>query len=408
MNHPFGVLRVRNFRLYFSGQVLSNVGTWFQSLTQALLVVELTGSAKSLGLVTALQFAPMLLLGPYAGVIADRRPPRTLLLVTAGTAALLAATLALVTALGHITVAWVYVLSFLLGCVQAFDRPTAQTFLYEMVGPEQLPKAIGLYSITQSSARMVGPALAGLAYGALGSAACFAINGLSFLCVTAALVLMRTDQLWPRSAEPDRAPPLEQIRQGVRYVLGNPELRAPLFLSLLIGCLALNFMTTVTTMVRLDLHGDASAVGAAHGLNAGGAVLGGLLIASLARAPSSALLASTCFAMALTVYVNALAPTLSFFLIWAPVFGFSVGAYHSAVLASVQRATAPAMLGRVSGLYALTSVGVMPIASLLAGSMVDLWSTRAAMALGATACLVGGLAMSRFAPKRAASGESAV
>jgi MFS family permease len=329
-------------------------------------------------------------------------------MVTSGVAGLLAAALSVVTALGHIDVYWVYGMALLLGCVYALDRPAGQAFLYELVGPEQLTRAIGLHSITQSSARMVGPALAGLAYSTLGSAACFAINGASFLCVIAALLWMRREELWARIAEIDRAPPLAQIRDGVRYAAARPELRSALLLSLLIGCFALNFMTTITSMVRLDLQGDASAVGAAHALNAGGAVLGGVLIASLARAPSSALLAATCFGMALTICVNALSPTLEVFLLWAPVFGFSVGAYHGAVLAAVQRATAPAMLGRVSGLLALATTGVMPISSLLAGTLTDLWSTRVAMALGSVACLVGGVALLRLAPQPTPSSESAL
>jgi MFS family permease len=389
---PFGVLRVRNFRLHFAGQVVSNVGTWFQSLAQALLVTELTGSGKALGLVTALHFTPMMLLGPFGGVLADRLRPRSLLMTTAALAALLAATLAAVAASERISVLWVYGIALALGCVQALDRPTSQAFLYELVGPEDLPKAVGMHSITQSSGRMLGPALGGVAYSVLGTAACFAVNGASSLCVVLALALMRPDQLWPRRG--DTGDPRLRVWHGVRYAFAHPELRAPLLVNVLIGCFAFNFMTTITSMVRFEFDGGAAALGAAHALNAAGAVLGSLLVASLGRPPSRAVLALACCGMAITITVNALSPNLQWFLIWAPAFGLSIGAYQTSLITTVQGATEPGMLGRVSGLLTLGTVGMMPIASLLAGWLIDMCSTRVTMGLGAAACLAGALALS--------------
>lgn len=391
---PFTALRVRNFRLHFAGQIVSNVGTWFQSIAQALLVIDLTGSGKALGTVAALQFTPMLLLGMYGGVLADRVKPRQLLAITASLAALLATTLAVVTATGHVSVWWVWALAFGLGCVQAFDRPTSQAFLYEMVGPDDLPKAVGLYSITQSSARMIGPALGGAAYAWLGSAACFAINGASFLFVVLALLLMRPAELWPRKIEVEARAAREQVREGVRYAWQNPELRAPLLANVLIGCLAFNFMTSITAMIKLVFHAGAGELGTAHALNAVGSVIGSLVLASVAR-PTRAHLAITCFALALTILINALAPGLTLFLLWAPIFGFSVGAYQTTLQASVQRATAPGMMGRVSSLLVLGSVGTTPIGSLIVGWLIDAWSARAAMGLGAVACVIGGALLVR-------------
>ena len=151
MTSPLLVLRVRNFRLFFVGQVVSNVGTWFQSIAQTLLLIELTGSGKALGVVAALQFTPLLLFGVHGGVVADRVRPRRMLITTAGLSALIAGALSAVTALGAINVWHVWGSALALGCVQAFDRPASQAFLYEMVGPDDLPQAVGLYSITQSS-----------------------------------------------------------------------------------------------------------------------------------------------------------------------------------------------------------------------------------------------------------------
>ena len=383
---PFGVLRVRNFRLHFAGQVLSNVGTWFQSLAQALLVLDLTGSGTALGLVSALQFTPSLLLAPYGGVLADRLRPRKLLVTTSTLACVLAGILATVAALGRIDVGWLYGMAFALGCAQALDRPTAQALLYELVGPDELPRAIGLHSITQSSARMLGPALAGAAYAWLGSAACFAINAASYLCVVGALLAMRGNELWPRQGQATTRG--YSIWDALREVARQPRLRAPLLVTLLMGCLAFNFMTTITAMVRMELGGDAGALGSAHALNAIGSVVGSVFVASL-RPPTPTGLALACAALSLAVLGNAIAPSLSAFLLWAPAFGLAVGAYQTSILTAVQRAAPPAMLGRVSGLYSLGSVGAIPIASLIAGVLIDISSARAAMAMGTVAGVLG-------------------
>ena len=388
MTSPLLVLRVRNFRLFFVGQVVSNVGTWFQSIAQTLLLIELTGSGKALGVVAALQFTPLLLFGVHGGVVADRVRPRRMLITTAGLSALIAGALSAVTALGAINVWHVWGAALALGCVQAFDRPASQAFLYEMVGPDDLPQAVGLYSITQSSARMLGPALGGAAYAAFGGSACFVINAASFLCVMAALAMMR---------KVERRDAGEQVRQGLRYAWHNPELRGPLLANLLIGCLAFNFMVLIAAMTKFVFRADAQALGLAHALNAAGAVIGSLLLARIAR-PTIGHLAGTCFAMALTILVNALAPNLMLFLLWAPVFGFSIGAYQTTLQSAVQRATDPSMLGRVSSLLTLGTVCTTPIGSMIVGFLIDAWSPRAGMGLGALACLLGGLLLLRHRP----------
>jgi MFS family permease len=387
VSSPFLALRVRNFRLYFFGQITSNIGTWFQSITQAMLIMELTGSGKALGVLSALQFTPMLILGMYGGVMADRLKPRTLLSITAALAAVFALTLAVVTAMQAITVWWVWSLAFCLGCVQAFDRPMAQAFLYEMVGPDQLTSAVALNSITQSCARMIGPALGGLAYAAFGSAVCFTINGLSFFFVIASLLFMRNSELWQRAKERHSA--VTQLREGLRYVWQNPNLCTPLIANALIGCLAFNFMILLAAMTRFVYQGDANALGMAHGLNAVGAVLGSLLIARI-RTPTRKHLTIACFTMAFAIAVYAAVPTLILFLIWAPFFGFCIGAYQTTMQTSVQRATEPRMMGRVASLLTLGHMGTTPIGGLLIGWLIDVWSPRAAMALGAIASLTGG------------------
>jgi MFS family permease len=394
VNSPLLALGVRNFRLFFVAQIVSNIGTWFQSIAQTLLVIELTGSGKALGVVTALQFTPLLLFGLHGGVMADRIPARRMLIATSGLSALIAAALAVVTALDAVDIWQVWGLALAMGCVQAFDRPASQAFLYDLVGSSDLPKAAGLYSITQSAARMLGPALGGAAYAAFGSWVCFLINGVSFLFVAFALSMMRPGELFAREVgheteKPRTVPAGEQVREGFRYAWQRPELRAPLLSNMLIGCLAFNFMVLIAAMTNFVFRADAAALGLAHALNAVGAVIGSLTLARVAR-PNTLHLAGTCFALALTILVNALAPNLLFFLLWAPIFGFTVGAYQTTLLSSVQRATDPSMLGRVSSLLMLGTVGTTPIGSMIVGFLIDAWSPRAGMALGALACVLGG------------------
>jgi predicted MFS family arabinose efflux permease len=388
VSSPFNALRVRNFRLYFIGQITSNIGTWFQTIAQAMLVLELTDSGKALGILTALQFTPMLLLGMYGGVMADRLKPRVLLTVTAVIASLLAFTLAIVSALDAITIWWVWSMAFALGCVQAFDRPMSQAFLYEMVGPDDLPNAVALNSITQSSARMIGPALGGMVYALFGSAVCFTVTGLTFFCVITAIAAMRGSELWHRVTEHHDV--LTQLREGLRYAWRNPSLRTPLIANALIGCFAFNFMILLAAMTQFVFKADATALGWAHALNAVGAVMGSLLIATI-RKPTRKHLAIACFVMTIAIGINAASPTLAFFLIWAPIFGFSIGAYQTTIQSSVQGATEPRMMGRVASLITLGLMGTTPIGGLIIGWMIDAWSARVAMATGAVACFIGGI-----------------
>lgn len=387
MSSPFRALRVRNFRLYFIGQITSNIGTWFQTIAQAMLVLELTDSGQALGILTALQFTPMLLLGMYGGVLADRLKPRVLLTITAASASLLALTLATVSMLDALTIWWVWGMAFTLGCIQAFDRPMAQAFLYEMVGPDYLPNAVALNSITQSSARMIGPALGGMVYALYGPAVCFTVSGLTFFCVIAAIAWMRGSELWQRITEHRNA--IAQLREGLRYAWHHPELRAPLIANALIGCFAFNFMILLAAMTKFVFQADATALGWAHALNAVGAVLGSLLIATLRKLTRTHLV-WVCVAMTVAIGINAASPTLAFFLIWAPVFGFSIGAYQTTIQSSVQSATDPKMMGRVASLLTLGLMGTTPIGGLIIGWLIDAASPRVAMAVGAAACLVGG------------------
>jgi MFS family permease len=385
-----------DFRLHFVGQVLSNVGTWFQNLAQSLLVLHLTHSAASLGLVSALQFAPLLLLGAPVGVLLDRTDRRRVLLCTSSLAGLFAASLGIVTVTGHVTTTWIYAFALGLGFVQAFDRPAGQSFVFELVDQKTLPNAVSLNTVIQSSARVLGPGLGALLYAASGAAACFFVNGASYLIVLAAILAIRRRDLTQRPRAMRRP---RQLREGVSYVWSSPTLRGPILANFLIGTLAFNFMTTITATVQLHFGAGATDVGLAHSTNAAGAIAGGLLIGVFAVGRRRRLVL-TCLALAATMIGNALAPDLVFFLAWAPIFGFTVTAYQATMTGIVQSSTAPEMQGRVMSLVAMGSVGTTPIGALISGAVIDAWGTPAVFYMGAASCLLAAVGLSLSAVRR--------
>jgi len=271
---PFGN---RRFSLYFSGQVISNTGTWFQNLALSLVVLEATGSAQALSGVTVAQFLPLLALSIPAGRLADRVPPRTILLVTSLASALVVAGLAFVTLASEPPIVAIYALVAALGTVHAFERVAAQAIIFEIVGPESLGRAVSLSTIALASARSIGPGLAGIAFQGLGATACMLINSASFLLVFASIAAIRPARLFPRPRRPERP------GRGIRSSFFSRELVTLLIVNALIALLALNLMLVLTSTVSLTFGGDATAVGATHTLNALGAIVGGVLAAGRDR-----------------------------------------------------------------------------------------------------------------------------
>ncbi len=262
---PFGN---RRFSLYFSGQVISNTGTWFQNLALSLVVLEATGSAQALSGVTVAQFLPLLVLSLPAGRLADRVRPRTILLVTSLASALVVAGLAFVTLAPEPPIGAIYALVAALGSVHAFERVAAQAIIFEIVGPEALARSVSLSTIALASARSIGPGLAGIAFQGLGATACMLINSASFLLVFASIAAIRPARLFPR---PQRA---ERPGRGIRSSFFSRELVTLLIVNALVALLALNLMLVLTATVSLTFAGDATAVGATHTLNALGAIVG--------------------------------------------------------------------------------------------------------------------------------------
>jgi len=377
-----GSLRSRNFRLFFGGQVVSNTGTWFQNLTLSLIVLEATGSASALALVTVCQFTPLLLVGMYAGSLADRSDIRRLLLLSVLASAAAVTGLVGAVAADPLQLPIVYGLVVVLGVSQAFERVAALAFVYELVGPDRLANGVAVSTVAVSTARSIGPALAGVVYGVAGGVACLLVNVASYLVI--AVCLLRIDRAALISRRATGAVPQAQ-RTALREIGRNRSLVAVLAVNTLVTVGALNLMVVITSMVLLTLDGDARALGAAHALNAVGAVLGGLVVSSRPRV-GLALVAVACVGYGGALAVNAASPSVVVFLLVAPLLGAGLGAYQGAVSSAAQSLAPAALLGRVTALLTLGSVGMAPVGALLIGGLIDATSARLAMVVGAVVC----------------------
>jgi MFS family permease len=382
---PASAMSVPNVRRFLVGQGISNIGTFFQVVAQALLVLDLTDSGFALGAAIGIQFLPLLLFGPLAGVVIDwLRIPR-LLTITAALAGLEALALGLLTTTGHINVAWILCLSFVLGIVQVGDRAGAQVFLAELVPREQLPSAVGLSSVAQSVGRLGGPALAAGLYAWRGAAICFYANAASYIAVIISLALVRRRDLLPRLPQPRQQ---GQLRDGLRFAWGSPLLRNVLLANALIGMLTFNFPAFYSSLVRLTLHADASWFGVAESLNAITAVGGGFLLARRLREPRLKLFAVACALLGVSLLWSAGSPTLLLFLVGMPFFGLVVVIYQTVAQSLVQQHTPLDKQGRIMSLFMLGTMGTTPVGGLLTGWITDAVSPRAAIALGGIAPMV--------------------
>ncbi|QKV94351.1 MFS transporter [Streptomyces sp. NA02950] len=374
----FRSLKVRNYRLFATGAVISNTGTWMSRIAQDWLVLSLTGSSTAVGITTALQFLPMLLFGLYGGVIADRYPRRRLLLVTQTALGLCGLALAALTLSGHVQVWHVYLIAFLLGVVTVVDNPTRQVFVNEMVGPHELRNAVSLNSANFQSARLVGPAIAGVLITAVGSGWAFLINGLSFGAPLIGLLMMRTSELHTHQRTPRGK---GQLREGLRYVAGQPDLIWPIVLVGFIGTFGFNFPIWLSAFADDVFHAGPGTYGLLNTLIAIGSVTGALLAARRVVARRRLLVGA---ALMFGVLEMAAAVTPVFWLFAAlmvPIGIFSL-TFNVTANSSVQLATDPAMRGRVMSLFMMVFVGGTPIGGPLVGWLTDTFGARVGFAAG--------------------------
>ncbi|SDL16499.1 MFS transporter [Streptomyces indicus] len=380
----FSSLKIRNYRLFFTGQVVSNTGTWMQRIAQDWLVLSLTGSAMAVGITTALQFLPMLLFGLYGGVLVDRLPKRPLLFFTQSAMGLTGLALAILTLTGHVEVWHVYLTAFVMGLVTVVDNPARQTFVSEMVGKKQLANAVSLNSANFQSARLIGPAVAGVSIAAVGSGYAFLFNGLSFIAPLLSLALMRTSELHAVETSP-RAK--GQLKEGLRYVAGRPELIWPIVLVGFIGTFGFNFPIWLSAFSDDVFHAGAGTYGMLNTLMAAGS-LAGALLAARRGATRLRVLVGAAIAFGGLLVTASLAPSFWVFavlLVPLGMFGLTVNVTANS---SIQMATDPVMRGRVMALFMMVFTGGTPVGAPLVGWITDAYGVRTGMAFGGLVALL--------------------
>ncbi|MGW0617260.1 MFS transporter [Streptomyces sp. NPDC002765] len=400
----FSSLKVRNYRLFFLGQVVSNIGTWMQRIAQDWLVLSLTGSATAVGVTTALQFLPMLLFGLYGGVLVDRLPKRRTLLFTQSAMGVSGIALALLTLSGHVQVWHVYVAAFFVGLATVVDNPARQSFVTEMVGRDQLQNAVSLNSANFQSARLIGPAVAGVMITGVGTGWAFLFNGLSFIATLTGLVMMRSRELHAV----ERAPRGKgQLREGLHYVAGRPELIWTIVLIGFVSTFGFNFPVYLSAFADDVFHAGAGSYSLFNTLMAVGSLAGALLAARRGTARMRVLVVAAAAFGTLEI-VAALAPSLwlfALFMVPIGMFGMTVNVTANT---SVQMSTDPAMRGRVMSLYMMVFMGGSPVGAPIAGWVTDTYGVRAGLAVGgaiaAGAAVVIGLVLARVGNLRLSVG----
>jgi MFS family permease len=396
----FSSLRVPNYRLYMTGQSISLVGTWMQMTAQSWLVLTLTHSSTALGLVVALQTLPVLFLGPYGGVVADRADKQRLMVVLQTAMGIQALVLGLLTVSGVVRFWQVCALAVVLGMNNAFENATRQSFVREMVGRDELRNAITLNSVMVNAARALGPAVGGVLIAAVGIGICFLLNAASFVAVVASLLRMDRSALQPSPPAPRAR---GQLREGLRYAAATPRIAIPLAMMSLVGLLAYEFQVSLPVFVERTFHGGSVAFGFITSAMGVGAVVGGLVTAARGRTglrPMIVAAAGFGVSMLAAAYAPVFALSCAVMLLvgWASVAFISIGN------STIQLTSDPEKRGRMIALWQVAFQGTTPIGGPLVGWVIAVSDPRSGLAVGGLSCLVaaaGGVMLARRASERA-------
>jgi MFS family permease len=385
-NDTFRSLRVRNFRLFFGGQLISQVGNWLTLIAKALLVLKLTDSGIALGMLAVAQFGPVLVLGAFAGLVADRSDKRKLLLLVQSLAMAQSFCLAALVFSGHPPVLAIYGVALLGGFATAFDNPARRSFVVELVPADDIANAVSLNSALMTGSRVVGPALAGLLITTVGFGWCFLVDGVSYLAVLAGLWRMDTGLLRPA---PVARRGKGQVREGMRYARSVPDLWIPLLMMAVIGTLAFNFQTVLPLFTTRDLGGSTVTFTLLMSVVSGGSLVGALATARRrAIGMYTVSLAALAFGLAMTALAVApnqpIAFAVGFFL------GLASISFMTASTAIVQMTATPSMRGRVLALQSMVFLGSTPIGGPIVGFISQRYGARYSIALGAVATLAAG------------------
>jgi MFS family permease len=393
VHRTFHSLHARNFRLFFIGQVVSVTGTWLNATASAWLVIRLShASGVALGFNIALTFLPILLVGAFGGMLADRHDKRKILIVTQAAYAILALTLFGLVASDIARLWMVYVLSFAAGLVTALDNPTRQSFYMELVPENDVTNAVSLNSAVFMGARIVGASLAAAVIAAVGIAPCFLVDAVSYMAVIVALLAMRpADLLGRERATRDRG----GIREGFRYVWTTPELRSPLVLMTIVFTFAFNWSVLLPLLARRTFGGSAATFGIMSALTGVGAFVAAIVMANRASAPiappSIRRLSVFSIGAGVALLLPAVAPTLGLAYATMVPLGLSVMIFIITANSMLQLRSKPAFRGRVMALYGMVFLGSTPVGSVLTGWLAQHWGPRAGFVLGGAAALVAGL-----------------
>src|SRR5512143_3546491 len=400
-HETFSSLYIRNYRLYYIGQIISTSGTFMQSVAQAWLVLQLTHSGTALGITSALQYVPILVLGPYGGVIADRFPKRKILYLTQSISGGLALILGALTAAGIVKVWMVYILAFCVGLVTIFDNPARQTFYIELVGSDNLRNAVTLYSTLVNLARIIGPAVAAGLIAALGLAPCFIVNGFSYGAVVIMLAMMRSEELLVTPPAPRGK---GQLVDGFKYVLSSPVLGPVLLVMAIIGTLTFEFQVSLPLIAQFTFKGDASSYAFLTGSMGFGAAVGGIFFASRKGiTPTKVVTASLLFG----VMVLAAAFMPSLLLSGAALVAVGIASINFSSLGNsiLQLESSPQMRGRVMSFWSVAFLGTTTFGGPIVGWFAQTAGARWGLALGGFAGL-GAAALGAITLRNVQTGPS--
>jgi MFS family permease len=394
----FAALASRNYRIYAGGSFVSNIGTWMQRVAQDWLVLELSGgSGVAVGITTALQFLPMLLFSAYGGLVADRVDKRLILKLTQSWMALCAAVLGVLAIRGDAVTWHVYLIAFLFGIGAAFDNPARQAFVSEVVGPDLLPNAIGLNSATFHAARIVGPGLAGLVIAAFGTGWAIVSNALTYGAFLAVLVVISAADLHLSEPAPRAR---RQIREGLSYVRGRPEIMLVLFVVLFVGTFGMNFQMTSALMAQQEFHKGPEEYGILGTIMAVGSLAGALLAARRRAAPRGRYIVGMASLFALVEVAAGFMPTYAAYAAVLPLMGLVALLTLTACNAAIQLRVDPQLRGRVMALYAMVLMGGTPIGSPILGWVGEVLGPRWTLILGGALTLLGVLVSAAVLARR--------
>lgn len=391
LQRMFAALKNRNYRLFWTGQLISLVGTWMQTVAMSWLVLELTNSAFILGLVTAVQFTPILILSLFGGVLADRFPKRNLLLATQTTMLLQATALAVLTSTNLIQLPHVFILAAVLGFATAVDTPTRQAFVMEMVGAQDLANAVALNSTEFNLARLLGPAIGGITIATIGIAGSFYANAASYLAVIGSLILIRSADLFQGPRAERGGSWIVQITEGLRYARSTPDVLLVFIILAMIGTFGYNFSVILPLIAKNVLQSGAFGLGVLTSAIGVGSLISALGIAYSGKASVRGLLGG---AVAFTILLLGVAVSS----LWATIVPLLVGLGMASILFSatantrLQLVTPPVLRGRVMSIYSLLFLGTTPIGSFTTGTLAEVSGVQPAIAELAGLCAVGVIA----------------